>query len=451
MKTEKTIKSLALAILGGLLAVGAAFADVVNETGESTVSNVASEWKLENNYLVEVLSEADTQNGVTAWTLPFSGGSISVNGNSPSSGITIGTHTDLDFSMLDGSEGSACKVTGIKLTNLSITSVKWPSTVTSLDAWAFQNCALTNSCDFSNMTSIGASVFRTGPKIQGEVYAPVLTSLGVYAFSSTDITRVEMPMVTAIGANTFDSCSSLATVVLPSVTSIGEYAFSGCSALTDVVVPSVTTLGQCAFRSVRGPLKLPWCMGEFKENINIFSLYNQSRSSIHLFVHNASLLAKQGATTIADRGWSNSENITFYGGKVEKDGVEWVYDDTVWNEENKNYDFSSDSVTIVAAPDAKGTATKPLEIPKKLNNATVTAIEACAFKNNEGLTCVTVPKTVTRIGVAAFPKGCYIKVKAGDHAQALVDQLNAEYGTDETTKKPYASIDYGGGLMIIVK
>ncbi len=484
---NKSIKLKALALL--LALGGAAFADVADGTGESTASNVASNWKFEgennNGYLVEVIAEGDT---TTGWKLKFSNGTIDKD-----SANILGDHTELDFSMLDGSE-SPVKVTRVNnalfRNNTSITSVKLPSTVTEIEVYTFQYCSALTYFDFSNITTSRGAFMGTA--ISGKVNFPVLTSLGSKEFSGAkQITHIEMPKVTTIpNDNVFQNCTSLTSVVLPVATSIGTYAFSCCTALNHLVIPSVTYIDTGAFMTVSTSsfqsLKLPWCMKSFASNA--FHLHT---SHEQLLVHRESPLAKLTDDEINTSGGRQKLPITRYGGKVEKDGVEWLYDDAVWNEENKNYDIQSTNVTIVAAPGATNTFTtvngevvikevqitipssltipvvsrgengEPVtgengELVKSEKAVPVTAIEACAFKNNEGLTCVTVPKTVTRIGVAAFPEGCYIKIKNDTNdpqrTQALVDQLNDEYGLVEGTEDEYyASIDNGNGLMIIVK
>ena len=106
-----------------------------------------------------------------------------------------------------------------------------PSSVTSIEAYAFSDC--------SALTSV--------------VIPSSVTSIGSYAFSScSGLTSVVIPSsVTSIGEGTFFGCSGLTSIVIPSsVTSIGVSAFNGCSGLTSVVSPSsVTSIGNDAFRN----------------------------------------------------------------------------------------------------------------------------------------------------------------------------------------------------------
>ena len=63
-----------------------------------------------------------------------------------------------------------------------------------------------------------------------------VTTIDVYAFGECSaLTSVEMPAVTTIGEYAFDGCSALTSVDIPaSVTMIGEGAFTYCDALTAV-------------------------------------------------------------------------------------------------------------------------------------------------------------------------------------------------------------------------
>ena len=84
-----------------------------------------------------------------------------------------------------------------------------------------------------------------------------VTSIDDYAFSSCDsLSEIGIPSsVTSIGDSAFSSCDSLSEIVIPSsVTSIGDWAFSFCSSLSEIVIPSsVTSIGDCAFYNCKFP------------------------------------------------------------------------------------------------------------------------------------------------------------------------------------------------------
>ena len=78
-----------------------------------------------------------------------------------------------------------------------------------------------------------------------------LTSIGAGAFEDcSTLTSITIPAsVTSIGAEAFVGCSALTSITIPaSVTAIGEFAFCGCSALTSMAIPaSVDTIGYAIF------------------------------------------------------------------------------------------------------------------------------------------------------------------------------------------------------------
>ena len=99
---------------------------------------------------------------------------------------------------------------------------------------AFDGCSGLTSVTFpSSLTSIGDKAFRKCSKLSS----------------------IKIPNnVTSISASAFQDCSALTSLTIPnSVTSIGGSAFSGCSALTSLTIPaSVTSIGLLAFSFCSG-------------------------------------------------------------------------------------------------------------------------------------------------------------------------------------------------------
>ena len=123
----------------------------------------------------------------------------------------------------------------------SLTSMKIPSGVTSIGNYAFDGCSsLTSVALSSGVTSIGDNAFRgckftsigeIGSGASIEIPNGVITiNIGTFA-SCNSLTNVTLPSgVTTIGGDVFMNCSHLVSVTLPSgVTSINDYAFCGCS------------------------------------------------------------------------------------------------------------------------------------------------------------------------------------------------------------------------------
>ena len=77
-----------------------------------------------------------------------------------------------------------------------------------------------------------------------------ITGRNLFSSSFLDIpSTIEGKIVTTIGKDAFEDCSSLKSITIPnSVTTIGEYAFRSCDSLISITIPnSVTTIGEFAF------------------------------------------------------------------------------------------------------------------------------------------------------------------------------------------------------------
>ena len=134
----------------------------------------------------------------------------------------------------------------------SLTEIVIPDSVTSIGDWAFRNCtSLTEIVIPDSVTSIGSSAFGSCTSLTSVVIGDSVTSIGENAFyDCTSLTEIVIPdSVTSIGNYVFSNCGSLTEIVIPdSVTSIGESAFLDCSSLTEIVIPdSVTSIGEGAF------------------------------------------------------------------------------------------------------------------------------------------------------------------------------------------------------------
>ena len=127
----------------------------------------------------------------------------------------------LDLSQTDITMMTGCS--GLTL----LQYVLLPSTVTEVDASAFNGCSKLKEINIPNATSIGERAFN----------------------SCSSLTSVSLPAATTIGSYAFYSCSSLTSVSLPAATTIGSSAFSSCGSLTSVNLPAATTIGSSAFRN----------------------------------------------------------------------------------------------------------------------------------------------------------------------------------------------------------
>ena len=105
--------------------------------------------------------------------------------------------------------------------------------------------------DGKSVTSIGDSAFNGYENITSVIIPDSVTIIGEYAFNNcSDLTTITIGNnVTSIGERAFSSCRSLTSITIPdSVTNIGDGAFFWCDALTNVSIGSgITYIGDDAF------------------------------------------------------------------------------------------------------------------------------------------------------------------------------------------------------------
>ena len=164
-----------------------------------------------------------------------------------------------------------------------------------------------------------------------------------------------------IESSAFENCSSLTSVTMPdSVTSIGSSAFSGCSSLTSITIPdSVTSIGGNAFRDC----------SKLVEVINKSNLNITKGSEGKGYVAYYALEVHNGESKIV-----NKDGYLFY----TVDGINYLVD----------YTGTDSDITL----------------PANYNGENY-IINKYAFYDNDNLTSVTIPDSVTSIDNWAF-YGC---------------------------------------------
>lgn len=234
--------------------------------------------------------------------------------------------------------------------------------------------------------------------------------------------------VTSIGSNAFADFTELNNVYIPdSVTSIGNYAFAGCSELKNITIPdSVSVIGLGAFFKCNGLeyISLPFVGSTKSLFINthfgyIFGAQSYTKNS-DCVPDSLDTVVITGSTVISDyafMGCSEITNITI------ADNVTTI----------GNYAFSGcSSLTNITIPDSvisigsyaiSATAYYANEINWNNNalyignhliiaktdiegsysiNSGTRTIAASAFLGCSGLTSITIPASVTSIGLHAF-------------------------------------------------
>jgi uncharacterized repeat protein (TIGR02543 family) len=313
----------------------------------------------------------------------------------------------------------------------SITSVTIPSSIMSIDSWAFRDCfSLTNisiedsenplsmvagywspfsannaytyitersvyigrnltlsetssvfdaitSVEFGpNVTTINSYLFSQAAKLSSVTIGNGVTTIGDYAFQEAGTSVEEMVVtmgngVTSIGVQAFYYCSHLKAVTLPSsLTEIKAYAFQS-TGLTRITIPaSVTNIREWAFRDCNS-----------LTNIRI----EDSENALSMIAGYYSPFSSNNATTyISERNVYIGRNLTLSETSSVFDGITSV-------------EFGPNVTTISQSMFYQAT---------NLSSATigsgVTTIGDQAFRGCSKLTSVNIREGVTRIGEQAF-------------------------------------------------
>ena len=186
-----------------------------------------------------------------------------------------------------------------------------------------------------------------------------------YSYCKNILTVVIQDGITSIGEKAFDHCTKLTSITIPdSVTNIGDYAFSGCIGFTSIIIPdSVTNIGAGAF--------------EYCTKLTSIKIPDSVTS-----IGNYAFLGCSSLTniTIPDRITSIGDGVFF---------------DTLW------YNAKPDGLIYINKVLYGYKGTMPSNTKIDITPGTV-CIADYAFHDCIGLTSVTIPDSVTSIGVSAF-------------------------------------------------
>lgn len=281
--------------------------------------------------------------------------------------------------------------------------------VTGLASWVTdKNLDIEIPSTYNNkpVRAIADNAFKNNAKIAKVTIADSITEIGDSAFYGTKLTSVVIPdSVTVLGNEVFFNCAELATVKLGNgLTEIGDSVFYGCAKLTNLELPTyLTKIGANAFEN---------CLG-----LTTLSIQTQATIGENAFnncyrlveIHNTSALRFTA-------GGEDHGKIAYYAKNIysSNSGSKLTTD--------KDGYVIYDGTTLV---DYRGTATE-ITIPRN-----ITIINGYALYGR-GLTKVTVPATVTEIGLGAF-NGCGELTEitlpfVGDRAKTAEDDNQYPFG-----------------------
>ena len=252
------------------------------------------------------------------------------------------------------------------------------------------NFAVPRYINGSEVTSIGDGVFNWCPNLKEVVIPDSVTSIGEGAFGYCfNLEVVVIPdTVSSIGDYAFDSCSMLKEVEIPeSMTSIGKFVF-GDSGLEEITIPdSVTTIGEKAF---------------YRTNLKKISI----SSSVTSIGSEAFGYCGQ----LSDVTFADGSRLTSIGGgafnrcsRLESISIPASVTtigsgafERCTNLKSVTFSDGCKIDTIASSTFECCSSLESIMIPE-----TVTVIDNGAFRES-GLTGITIPASVTRIGDSAF-------------------------------------------------
>lgn len=321
-------------------------------------------------------------------------------------------------------------------------------TVTAIGDYAFYFCSNLASINIpTSVTSIGEGAFEDCPLLTSISIPESITSIGVYSFCHSGLTSVVIPnSVTFIGGSAFLGCNSLTSATISNnVTEINMWTFGECPNLNTIIIPNgVTIIGEyafyhCSFTSVIIP-----------ESVSTISDY-----AFYYCNNLMSITIPERVTSIGQRAFgycNNLHNLTFepktpptYPSTnpvfnntptiIVPQGCKAAYETAGWNQSctvrEENIQDGDLYYTILSEADAtvgvckgyyinengyvrdaeySGNLTVPATINYEGKTYTVTEIcdytfqaAAAGFNGREkGLTGITLPQTLRRIGMSAF-------------------------------------------------
>ena len=257
----------------------------------------------------------------------------------------------------------------------SLSDINIPASVTEVDGSAFEGCASLASIDIpANVTNIVEYAFfdcQNLASINVDDKNTTYSSVDGVLYNKEKTILVQVPAkfqgkftipsgVTNIASGAFALCEGLTGLEIPaSVTSISEYAFENCTGLTNVTIPSsVKNIDWEAFSGCK---------------------------NLDLVISNA------------------KENVTVESGALDDcKSVTW---DLLVDESESPLKFkvlTETTAEVTKENCVEGSVTIPSKVVIDGKTYSVVSIADNAFKNCKGLTNITIPTSVVKIGTDAF-------------------------------------------------
>ena len=285
----------------------------------------------------------------------------------------------------------------------AITELTVPSTVTSLGYAPWKDCASLKTIVWKPVQIWGSDWDNTDfpfsgcTKVTSFTFADNVEYVPRYICYDMDLlTAIHIPStVTQIGAYAFEYCDGLTAVELPNtITLIGNYAFYSCKNLVSLNIPtSLTEINQymCAYCKKLKSIVLP----EGLETINSYAFQETAITEITI---------PSTVTSLGYAPWKDCASLTSIVWKAKN----FLGSDYSTNTHPFYMTYSSNS-KVTSVTFAEGVETIPYYICYNMPNlvnltipSTVTRIGMSSFSSCTSLTEVVLPEGLTSVGSQAF-------------------------------------------------
>ena len=334
-------------------------------------------------------------------------------------------------------DGKSYNVTGfVDPTNLT----SWSSNIVTCEGGAFQDCQITSIVLPSTITSINAGAFDGCRSLSKIILPEQLINIGAASFANcTSLQELSIPStVTSFGSSsrygfvsyTFGNCSNLKVVNIPDgISALWEGCFMGCDIDSLYIPEGMQTLADnsLAVRNLRALkigvkdlTKLSYSLNTFgsvdnaklyvpKGSINVYQEYEPwsnfntiqefgedseifKPEQINITDNGIKYILKDGFATIGRQNKSLKGNITIPS-SIQYEGVSYKVSSIIAPKKLTRYD---DQVQTV------GGAFQNTEIESIILPNGITKIPAGAFYGCNKLQKINLPSNTTQLGAAAF-------------------------------------------------
>lgn len=227
-----------------------------------------------------------------------------------------------------------------------------------------------------------------------------VTSIGDYAFEScTSLTDIEIPeSVTNIGYYAFKSCTSLASIKIPaSVTSIESSTFDDCTSLKSIEIPaSVTNIASHAFLNCRNVTSLYIEKdNEYYQAFNNCIYTKDGQILICVLGNPSSITFLQSITSIGDDAFNYCTNLANI--EIPETVISIGRSAFSWCKNLTNIEIPESVISIGNSAFVNCQNLTKIKIPRS-----VTSIDWDTFYWCKNLTNIEIPENITSIGSNAF-------------------------------------------------